>query len=680
MSHAKDIAQNSTAICVAVLGLSAATGSVAISVAGLIPISLQLFNTHQPTAQKVIKRVVKDIENSETVSPETLKAARDLLVAEKTEITVNRIDLPEAAKREDFYSAVIGHLMSTFPQDANPNALRLIRVVMGHAFQACRYEGAFHKPFVQELLVADRRDMTAIKEMVESLHVSQKEKEDLRIQLARAQTELGSTNTLLQGFLATIVGRHVPPEEFAKTLFQMAADWKSAGEQITMLDAAHNLSPRLNDLKQQAMSAYEAENVELAWNLLSEIEEEETATLKHHAKERDDLAKAEAEYKERLHETKSAKLAISRSRLDVERTVALEIEKLELNGGGLDALRAVQDVWYERGRDKGLRFDLEVAIELAKESLDRAVGPDQRGTALNDLGNALQTLGEREGSTDRLHAAVAAYTEALKERTRERVPLDWAMAQMNLGTALRTLGEREGSTDRLHAAVAANTEALKEYTRERVPLDWAATQNNLGTALQTLGERESGTDRLHAAVAAYTEALKERTRARVPLQWAATQNNLGNALRTLGARESGTDRLQEAITAYSEALKEWTREKMPLQWAATQYNLGVALRAFGARESGTDRLQLAVAAYTEALKELTREKVPLQWAMTQGNLCNVELAFFDKTGETAHLDRAQEHLDGAREVFDAAKASRYQAMADDHQKAIDARRTGPHPK
>ena len=30
------------------------------------------------------------------------------------------------------------------------------------------------------------------------------------------------------------------------------------------------------------------------------------------------------------------------------------------------------------------------------------------------------------GGTERLEQAVAAYTEALKECTRERVPLDWA--------------------------------------------------------------------------------------------------------------------------------------------------------------------------------------------------------------------------------------------------------------
>ena len=57
----------------------------------------------------------------------------------------------------------------------------------------------------------------------------------------------------------------------------------------------------------------------------------------------------------------------------------------------------------------------------------------------------------------------------------------------------RELGERESGTAQLEEAVAAYREALKEWTRERVPLEWATTQNNLGTALATLGERESGT-------------------------------------------------------------------------------------------------------------------------------------------------------------------------------------------
>ena len=57
-------------------------------------------------------------------------------------------------------------------------------------------------------------------------------------------------------------------------------------------------------------------------------------------------------------------------------------------------------------------------------------------------------------------------------------------------------GARESGTARLDEAVAAFRAALEERTRERVPLDWAGTQNNLGNALSMLGARESGTARL----------------------------------------------------------------------------------------------------------------------------------------------------------------------------------------
>ena len=153
---------------------------------------------------------------------------------------------------------------------------------------------------------------------------------------------------------------------------------------------------------------------------------------------------------------------------------------------------------------------------------------------------------------------MTAFTEALKERTRERVPLDWAGTQSNLGNVLTTLGARERGTERLEQAVTACTEALKEITRERVPLDWAGTQNNLGNVLTTLGARERGTERLEQAVTAYTEALKERTRERVPLDWASTQSNLGNpSLRPWVPleRERGTERwtrLEQAVTACTE--------------------------------------------------------------------------------------------------------------------------------
>jgi transcriptional regulator with XRE-family HTH domain len=342
------------------------------------------------------------------------------------------------------------------------------------------------------------------------------------------------------------------------------------------------------------------------------------------------------------------------------------VEKLLLDNppDAFDALRALQDEWYERGRDLGLAFDATVAIHLAEHSLTRAQTPDERGAALNDLAIALRTLGEREPGTARLDAAVLAYTAALQEYTRDRVPLDWATTQMNLGSALLTLGQREPGTARLDAAVLAYTAALQEFTRDRVPLDWARTHMNLGNALLTLGEREPGTARLDAAVLAYTAALQEVTRDRVPLQWATTQMNLGNALRNLGEREPGTARLDAAVLAYTAALQEVTRERVPLDWATTLMNLGTALATLGEREPGTARLDAAVLAYTAALQEYTRERVPLDWANVQFNLADVEITYFDKTANPSHLTTARTHALAAREVFVAAQAEHYVQMAD----------------
>ena len=82
----------------------------------------------------------------------------------------------------------------------------------------------------------------------------------------------------------------------------------------------------------------------------------------------------------------------------------------------------------------------------------RAVPPNAKGRAVKKilkkretLGNALSNLGGRENGTAKLEEAAAAYREALKEQTRERVPLQWAGAQNNLGNALWRLGERENA-------------------------------------------------------------------------------------------------------------------------------------------------------------------------------------------------------------------------------------------
>ena len=402
-----------------------------------------------------------------------------------------------------------------------------------------------------------------------------------------------------------------------------------------------------------------------------------------HAEAGDEIAaaldEAEAEHRARMGRLIETGVEVALLEGNEEKAAALLIRQADLDAGGradVAALRALIVQHYEEGRDKGLAQPLELAIALSRTALPRCTSADERGNVRNDLGVALHTLGQRESGTDRLEQSVAAYRAALEEWIRDRVPLDWAGAQMNLGNALRVLGERESGTARLEQAVAAFRAALEEYPRDRVPLDWATAQMNLGNALATLGQRESGTARLEQAVASYRAALEERTRNRVPLAWAMTQMNLGNALQTLGQRESDTDRLEQADAAYRAALEEWTLDRVPLDWAAVQMNLGRALQTLGQRETGTERLEQATAAYRAALEEWTRDRVPLDWAMVQGNLANCEMAFFEKTGDPTHLATARGHVESALEVFSAAGASQYVWMSERQLEQIAALEAG----
>ncbi|MDB4187846.1 hypothetical protein N9744_00405 [bacterium] len=80
------------------------------------------------------------------------------------------------------------------------------------------------------------------------------------------------------------------------------------------------------------------------------------------------------------------------------------VAQADCTAGGtadFEALRLLQDEYYERGRDKGTAADLLIAIEVSKGTLPRAGSADMRGAVLNDLAIALETLGGRDGAAGR---------------------------------------------------------------------------------------------------------------------------------------------------------------------------------------------------------------------------------------------------------------------------------------
>ena len=210
----------------------------------------------------------------------------------------------------------------------------------------------------------------------------------------------------------------------------------------------------------------------------------------------------------------------------------------------------------------------------------------ERGDYLLRQVDALYREGGERGDNNALREAIEVCRKALAEYPRSEAPLQWANAQANLGNVLQTLGERESGKARLEDAVSAYRAALEELTRERVPIAWATTQNNLGAALLALGEREGGPAELEQAAEAFRAALGELTRDSGAARLGGDAEQSG--LRAQGARRSG-DRddaaRRDSVKAYRAALEVWTRERAPLQWAGTQNNLANALAYSGdARE------------------------------------------------------------------------------------------------
>ena len=346
-------------------------------------------------------------------------------------------------------------------------------------------------------------------------------------------------------------------------------------------------------------------------------------------------------------------------------------------------LAAANALWKcaeRRGSMGALYSAIEGYRQLLARDVTRATMPTQWAMTQNELGNALQTLGEREGSQARLAEAVAAFRAALEVHTRVAMPAQWASTQNHLGLVLLTLGEREGNPTRLAEAVAVCRVALDVYTRDETPAEWAMTQNNLGISLQALGEREGSPTRLTEAVTAFRAALEVRTRKAMPADWAAIQNNLGAALQTLGEREGNSARLKEAVAACRASLEVRTRQAMPADWAATQNNLGTVLQALGEREGSLELLNEAIASFRAALEVRTRADVPILWARTQNNLGNA-------LGELGVREHSQERLAesvaafrAALQVFEEIQASSYIETARRNLARAETRMTGAREK
>jgi len=103
------------------------------------------------------------------------------------------------------------------------------------------------------------------------------------------------------------------------------------------------------------------------------------------------------------------------------------------------------------------------------------------------LGAALIELGKR-GDSQALGDAITALRAALEVHTRASDPADWAETQNNLGEALETQGDKGGGRATYDAAIACYRAALEVYTPEHAPADHASVTLSLARVEKKLAK------------------------------------------------------------------------------------------------------------------------------------------------------------------------------------------------
>lgn len=479
MSHLKDIAQSSAEICVTVAGLAtgAATGlaTLAIPIATLAAIGITLQKSCAKTAcTKTVELLLKDMGKSRDIPSDVLDRVRELLDTHGPDVSLNPKLLSQAASVGDLETEGVRLLMKALPNNPGDyNARSLLETIFTRALNTCINHGEFKKALSHQLLIDAARangetltlledikkDTTDLKAMVAELVDREKDrardwgiKEGMLIGIARSYAEgnPGDFDSALRG---------------VERALQVAREEREKGKLGSNLPAEITRIIALVDDLSNNDQFDEAEAELDAAIRASESREAEEKASRH-----------------RLHDKGITQAILTRS---VDNAVKHELGKLALDYAApahrVDALLAVTNIWINRGRDKGLNFDLQVAIALAEWGCENAEPQNDPGKWFDTLGTARATLGERQSDPSLLHLAVNAFTDALDQFPRVLVPLDWAMTKNNLGNALQTIGQRDSDTGVLRDAVAAYEDALLERTRRKVPLDWAMTQGNLCT-------------------------------------------------------------------------------------------------------------------------------------------------------------------------------------------------------
>jgi tetratricopeptide (TPR) repeat protein len=237
-------------------------------------------------------------------------------------------------------------------------------------------------------------------------NASEDKRREAEVKVAELSAKLGFTSQAVTEFFKILGEQAVPDEKVPTRLIDIATHFAATRDQLAALEPD---DPRAAELTTQAKGALDKGQLAEADALLGRAKELEAAALREARK-----LKQRAQEAEDRH--------------------ALNLAKMEASQG---------DIALTQLRYKDAAEHFRQAVAGAPETQ-----ADTRWGYLTKEADALYRQGDEFGDNAALTEAIKRYRYLAELRPREASPSNWVVTQNNLGNALETLGERESGTRR----------------------------------------------------------------------------------------------------------------------------------------------------------------------------------------------------------------------------------------
>ncbi len=228
--------------------------------------------------------------------------------------------------------------------------------------------------------------------------------------------------------------------------------------------------------------------------------------------------------------------------------------------------------------------------------------------ALNNKGNALQSLGDLQAKLSEFEAAKQSYFDAIAALNSALliVPDDIDVFK-NKGIALKCLGNLQAKLSEFEAAKQSYFEAIAAYDSALlIAPDYINALNNKGNALRGLGDLQARLSEFEAAKQSYFDAIAALNSALLIAPDAiCVLNNKANALRGLGELQAQLSEFETAKHSYFEAIAACNSSLLiaPDDICALN-NKGKALLSLGELQAQLSEFDAAKQSYFEAVAAL----------------------------------------------------------------------------